>query len=405
MGNRRKNIIFFLENILYFTLIVVLYKNILGYQDRFLELNIHPLLILVGIMSYRYGIHLGVLSATMATFVYMYMYSNLGNDLVVFFYDFKFYKFILMFYVLSFVLGRIKDNNVEKIRDLNETIALTHKNYKSLSDNNSKLIYLNNRMKSQIIKSEESIIALHGIANTLDILDLEEVLTNLIEVFKTYINAEVISLYSVDESKKYMRLKLAVGENRKLPDSIEISKYPNFQRIIKEKKYGKRDGENLDIPVFCAPILSEGEVVGVLNIERLSYEAYTTYTEKLFEILVSWTGKSISNAVSYSEKIKDEIYYENTLIMREKFFEKRLKEEEKRAEMFELSYIFIKFKVLVDDLKEIKLNIRNVDKAGYLEKEKLLYIIFPATKMGNRELVKSKMLERNLGVLEEYNEG
>lgn len=404
MEKRRKNTIFFLENVFYFTLIVTLFRNVLGYQEQFLELNIHPLLVLTGIMAYRYGVHLGVLSATMATMVYMYVYSNLGHDLVVFFYDFKYYKFLLMFYILSFILGRIKDNQNEKTKDLNQEISLIHKNYKSLYDNNTKLVYLNNRMKSQIIKSEESIIALHGIANTLDILDIEEVLTNLIGVFKTYINAEVLSLYHVDSSKKYMRLKLAVGENRKLPSSIEISKYPKFEKVIKEKKYGKRDGEDLEVPVFYAPILNNGEVIGILNIERLSYETYTTYTEKLFEILVSWTSKSISNAISYSEKIKDEIYYEKTLIMREKYFEKRVNEEKKRGDMFELSYVLIKFKVLVEDLKNIELNIRNVDKAGYSESKKLLYIIFPATPLKNIELLKSKMLEKNIGILEEYHE-
>ncbi|MGB6129172.1 MAG: hypothetical protein WBG30_10505 [Psychrilyobacter sp.] len=404
MVKRRKKIIFFLENIFYFTLIIVVFRNILGYQEQFLELNIHPLLILVGIMAYRYGVHLGVISATIATFVYIYSYLELGNDLVVFFYDFKYYKFILMFYTTSFILGRIRDNQKEKLNELSGEILVLHKNYKSLYKNNTKIIYLNNRMKDQIIKAEESIIALHGIATTLDTLDVEEILTNLIGVFKTYINAEVLSLYDVDSSKKYMRLKVAVGENRKLPSSIEISKYPKFEKIIREKKYGKRDGEDLDVPVFYAPILKDGEVIGVLNIERLSYESYTTYTEKLFEILVSWTSKSISNAMSYSEKIKDEIFYEKTLIMREEFFKKRVEEEKKRSEMFELSYILLKFKVLVEDLKKIKLNVRSVDKVGYSKETKLLYIIFPATKLENIEMLKVKILEKNLGILEEYHE-
>jgi len=102
MDKRRQNIIFFLENIFYYTLIVILFKNILGFEEQFLELNIHPLFILAGIMAYRYGVHLGVLSATMATMVYVYVYLDLGHDIVVFFYDFKYYKFLLMFYISSF---------------------------------------------------------------------------------------------------------------------------------------------------------------------------------------------------------------------------------------------------------------------------------------------------------------
>jgi len=376
----------------------------MGQGEKFLQLNLHPLFILTGIMAYRYGVNLGVVSATIAMFVYIYSYIEVGRDIVVFFYDFKYYKFILMFFILSFILGRIKDNQDEKLHELSEEMSVIRKNYKNLYGKNNKLTYINNRMKGQIIKSEESIIALYNISNTLDTLNFEEVITNLIGIFKTYINAEAISLYTVDSSKKYLRLKVAVGENRKLPGSLKLDEYPEFLKAINEKKYGKRDGSNLKIPVFYAPILNNGEVIALLNIERLSYETYTDYTEKMFEILASWTNKAMSNALSYAEKIKDELYYEGTEIMYEKFLEKRISEERKRKEMFNLSNISLKFKVLTEDLKKIKLMKRSGDIAGYSEKEKVLYIIFSATPSEHKHLLKSKILDGNIGILEEYYE-
>lgn len=404
MKKRRNIIIFILENIFYYSLISIIFKNLIGQGESFLHLNIHPLFILTGVMAYRYGVHLGLISATIAASVYIYSYMELGHDIVVFFQNFKYYKFILMFYIISFVLGRLKDNQEEKLTELREEISLVHKNYKKMYENNNKLIYINNRMRNQIIKSEESIIALYNISNSLDILNSEEVITNLIGVFKTYINAEVISLYTVDRSKKYMRLKVAVGENRKLPGSVKLDEYPEFLKAINNKKYGKRDGTNLKIPVFYAPILNNGEVIALLNIERLSYETYTDYTEKMFEILASWTNKAISNAISYAEKIKDEVYYEGTHIMYENFLKERMVEEKKRGEMFNLPNILFKFKVLTEDLKEIKLMIRSGDIAGYSEKEKILYTIFPATPTGYKKLLKPKILESNIGILEDYHE-
>ena len=404
MKKRRNIIIFLLENIFYYTLIYFLFMSLMGQGEKFLQLNIHPLFILTGIMAYRYGVNLGVVSATIAMFVYIYSYIEVGRDIVVFFYDFKYYKFILMFFILSFVLGRIKDNQDEKLNELSEEMSVIRKNYKNLYEKNSKLTYINNRMKGQIIKSEESIIALYNISNTLDTLNFEEVITNLIGVFKTYINAEAISLYTVDSSKKYLRLKVAVGDNRKLPGSLKLDEYPEFLKAVNEKKYGKRDGTNLKIPVFYAPILNNGEVIALLNIERLSYETYSDYTEKMFEILASWTNKAMSNALTYAKKIKDELHYEGTEIMYEKFLEKRISEERKRKEMFNLSNISLKFKVLTEDLKKIKLMKRSGDIAGYSEKEKVLYIIFSATPSEHKRLLKSKILEGNIGILEEYYE-
>jgi hypothetical protein len=90
--------------------------------------------------------------------------------------------------------------------------------------------------------------------------------------------------------------------------------------------------------------------------------------------------------------------------MRETFLKKRMIEEKKREDMFNLFNISFKFKVLTEDLKKIKLMVRSGDIAGYSEEEKILYIIFPATPTEHKKLLKSKMLEANTGILEEYYE-
>jgi transcriptional regulator with GAF, ATPase, and Fis domain len=290
-------------------------------------------------------------------------------------------------------------------KNLTQEISTFKKNYQILHENNKKLIYINNRMKDEIIKSEESIISLYNISKDLDTLEVEKLITNIIGVFKTYINAESLSIYFTNRSKDYLRLAVSLGKNRKLPDSIKVDEFPEFQNAIENKKYGKRDGTSLETPVLYAPILDNGEVIGILNIERLSYNSYTKYTEKLFEILIEWTSKAISNARSYSEKMKQEIYYEDSNIMKKEFFDRRLIEEIKRGEMFETSYILLEFKLLIDDIKKINLPIRSIDCVGYDVNKKIINILFPATKIENRNLIKNKLLEKNIGVLEEYHEG
>ena len=47
---------------------------------------------------------------------------------------------------------------------------------------------------------------------------------------------------------------------------------------------------------------------------------------------------------------------------------------------------------------------RSGDIAGYSEKEKVLYIIFSATPSEHKHLLKSKILDGNIGILEEYYE-
>jgi hypothetical protein len=404
MKQTEKQFVFILENFLYFGIVYGISKYFLVAGEGFLHLNLHPLLILTAIMSYRYGVHRGIISATTASAVYLVYYLQLNKDFVVLFHDFQYFKFILMFYIVAFIIGRIKDNKVEIENNLNKEISLFKKNYKTLRVNNRKLIFINNRMKDEIIKSEDSIISLYYTSKDLDSLEFEKVMTNVIKVFKKYIYAEAISIYLLDESKTKLELAVAVGENRKLPNTIIIDEYSEIRNSFADKKYGKRDPDNLGVPIFFAPILNDKEVIGMIKVERLNYKNYTKYTEKLFEILVDWINKSLSNAIRYTEKVTNEIYYKDTKIMLLEKFEERVKEEEERARLFEQPYFELQFKALTDDLTKFKLPRAIINRAGYDPEKKLIYVLCSATNIDEKGAFKSKILELNTGIIVEHYE-
>ena len=93
----KKNIILSIIESLSYTILILLVCYALPFtRNNFLALNIHPLAVMVAIISLRYGIYAGFFSAFIATLGYLTAYIFSGNDMVLFFLKFQYHKFFIL---------------------------------------------------------------------------------------------------------------------------------------------------------------------------------------------------------------------------------------------------------------------------------------------------------------------
>lgn len=128
-------------------------------------------------MALRYGNYLGLISATISSLVYVYVYYLLGKDLYIFLIDFSYYKFLLMFYLSAVILGRFKENYEFQLKNMNLEFDLLKKSYADLQESYEKSVFIREQMKRQIIGAQYSIISLFEAASSLVKLNPEEVYT------------------------------------------------------------------------------------------------------------------------------------------------------------------------------------------------------------------------------------
>lgn len=387
----------FIENIVLNCIIFFIFFHINPAKDNFINMNIHPLVIVVVTMSLRYGNYLGVLSATIASITFIYSYWILGRDLFLFFIDYSYYKFLLMFFLSAIVFGRFKDNYDLSISNSKLEYDILSEKYENLMKGYEKLRFIKEELRKQIVGAEYSIVSLYEIASSLETLDSEEIYTEIMHILSKFLKAKTMSIYTVSEDNKYLRLKLKKGEGKTIPNSINIFNKFCFRKLINKKIPIKRNGncEN-EFPLLSGPIIKDDRVIAVINIEKMDFEMVTEYSFNVFKVIVDWINKALVQAIEVELELNKKKCYKDTNIMKYEFFKERLEEEKERKERYNLEYGLLKFKNKDMSIEYLdnKLNklIRTVDIIAYDEKNNIIYILLPVTPPSVWENIEKRIL-------------
>ena len=339
----KKNIILSTIESLSYTILILLICYALPFtRNNFLALNIHPLAIMVAIISLRYGIYAGFSSAFIATLGYLTAYIFSGNDMVLFFLKFQYYKFFIMFLFIAMILGKFQANRKE-----NEEIAKRNaeKLEKLLDDERQKkeeLLKINRDLKNQIITSRGGVISFQNIRKSLDLLTtVEEVFTKSINFINQFMNCENGSIYII--KNQFLNQIIKIG-NSSLGKVLNLNEAQAERFLITLEK-----GETLEFPVdlkggkpvFIAPIFYGKKIIALLEITRLSYETSKSENFELFKIIIEEINKTLARIFLENEKNNIHIFEKDTFVTTVKYFEQLLNEVKDRKKYYNQKYFIL----------------------------------------------------------------
>ena len=95
-----------LESLIYSIIIYLIFFTFSTEQYNFLSMNLHPLAIMTAFLALKYGTYIGFIGSFAAIITYLTAYLFSGNDLLLFFLKFQYYKFFLMFLFINVLLGK-----------------------------------------------------------------------------------------------------------------------------------------------------------------------------------------------------------------------------------------------------------------------------------------------------------
>lgn len=343
---RNKMVGCLLESLVYSFLIYLIFFKYLRFGDSFLEMNLHPLVIMVGFIALKYGAYLGLIGSFIATGVYLYTYLSLGNDLGLFFISVDYYKFFLIFLFVNLVLGKFKNIFDEKIEELNNEKHQLSKKYREERDKNLELTILSNKLKNQIVNSRHSLITLYHIKNSLKNKNIEQVYTEIMILFKDFLECESASIYKLVDDKRLVNI-LSFG-NRTLDYSIdfesEIAK--QFREVYKSRKPQEYPlNIALKTPIYVAPIFDRDKIIGFINVEKLSFNVKERYTFELFKIIVEELRDAMVEILKRVEVENSKYYIESApKILQKEYFDSVVAENKRREEILKESYVLLEAK-------------------------------------------------------------
>lgn len=336
---KKKFFLSIIESFIYCLIVYLVFFYFSNFKIDFLEMNIQPLTIVIGIMALKYGVYISLQTVIIASLFYILAYYQIGNDPVVFFLDFNYYKFVLIFFFIALSLGRFSDNLRKKIDELKSENEDLEDRLKDQREKNLELVNINERLKGRIIGSKESILTLHQITSSILTKSVEKIFTQILEILTDFIGCDVLSIYIYNKEKNTLRARIKIG-NSVISNFIEIQEGSIYQKVLQKKETLEGDREkNINEPVYIAPILNGDEVIGLINIERLKYGNKEKYLLELFKVISQWINNALVDAFKRSKIEVENNSFKGTRIYNLEYFAQILEEDKKRKKLFNSDYI------------------------------------------------------------------
>ena len=275
-----------LESAVYTILVLLIFYFLPYTKKEFLILNLHPLEIVVALMSLRYGTYLGILSSFIAISGYIFAYLHSGNDMILFLLKFQYYKFFLMFLFTAMILGKFKLNYKNREEDLKKGFEHLENSFQEEKEKNQQLLDINISLKNQIIRSEGSIVSFHNLKRELLQIKKEESYEKILEIFRQLLACEVCSMYTLADNKLTRRFE--IGKSKMEREILLDTK--EGERFLEVSKKSTSLNFPFDItgkqPIFIGPLYNKKNIIGFLEIENFSYTTGEKYNFELFKILM-----------------------------------------------------------------------------------------------------------------------
>ncbi|EGN64249.1 hypothetical protein [Fusobacterium animalis] len=275
-----------LESAVYTILVLLIFYFLPYTKKEFLILNLHPLEIVVALMSLRYGTYLGILSSFIAISGYIFAYLHSGNDMILFLLKFQYYKFFLMFLFTAMILGKFKLNYKNREEDLKKGFEHLENSFQEEKEKNQQLLDINISLKNQIIRSGGSIVSFHNLKRELLQIKKEESYEKILEIFRQLLACEVCSMYTLVDNKLTRRFE--IGKSKMEREILLDTK--EGERFLEVSKKSTSLNFPFDItgkqPIFIGPLYNKKNIIGFLEIENFSYTTGEKYNFELFKILM-----------------------------------------------------------------------------------------------------------------------
>lgn len=263
--------------------------------NRFWEMELHPFLFIVTIVSIQYGTNNGLIAAILATLALLV--GNLPEQTI--FqdtFDYIFYvSYRPMFWVaLAVFFGGFRDRYWRNLKELEENLATAKNQTEELGKGYQLLDKERSRLETNLSSQSSSVLSLHQAALKLNALEPFEIFNNTLEITEAVMKSEKCSWYFLSDSTLNVAHKKGWSENETYSESYSLES-PLYQKIVDQRTVLNitHPAEEAIIKgegILAGPIINRGKVYGMLKIEELGFLGLNLSNIETFKALCEWFG-------------------------------------------------------------------------------------------------------------------
>ena len=147
-------------------------------------------------------------------------------------------------------------------------------------------------------------------AATQETLDLDRILSNVASIVTRVIPSQLFAILLYSERRKGLRIRYSVGHRQEIVENLIIPLGEGLTGIAAQTRETVLSGDVRKDPNYlpaldavrselAAPMIARGKLVGVIDLQSTSLNAYSEYDKMLVHLLASRVGSSIDNARLY----------------------------------------------------------------------------------------------------------
>jgi hypothetical protein len=293
-------------------------------------------------MGFLYGKKQSMISMLLSAGLFTKIYLDRGSDWVAFLYQEPYLSHMATYLCVSIITGFVIDNKDRVINDLTQETNALREKYDFLNKVHLEANQIKDNLYEQIINTDDSIGKVYNIVRQLDKVQVEQIYAAAVTIVKDLMKATSSALYTVNKYETYLRLNIKTGENNLCANSIKIEDNPAMQKLMSSKQVFINKEMAANAPDMAAPILYQGKVFAIIQINGLPFANFTLFYENMFRIITMFITDALIRAYLHSENIREKKYLPNTNILVAAEFEKILEEFERRKDLSDQAVALLK---------------------------------------------------------------
>lgn len=271
-----------------------------GQGWELLDLQPHPLWIIVLAIAVRYGGWNGYLAGGLCAAVYAFLLwarpesrfqPLISHDLI---------QPFLMF-VVGAVLGEIAHARERRLADLESRLAETVSASQTLWERYKAIEQTQTELEKQIAFESNSIATLAILGKRLQSLNLGDLHNAIVDVLPTMLEIETCSVYVCQDGL----LLLEAGAGKVDVRDPLVGRVMRERRVLTIRDQILQNGiaSANDTQVFMAGplILSDGRIYGLVLIDSVPFAAITPSNLVRFDMILNWASAALDNALLYQD--------------------------------------------------------------------------------------------------------
>lgn len=280
-----------------FLFVLFVIDSAFGSGHRYLSIYPHPAWIILLLILFQYSINEAIVAIVLMT-VFLYA-GNLPQQLAtqsMFDYYFSLSLRPALWLGTAIVLGGLKLRNSAMLFEVQGELREARRKERVISESFTKLKEVNQALELKLSEELGSAISIYRAAVTLEDMVPENQIDGVNRIVASMLNPEKFSIFIVDENGLTLNSSYAWDGNDKYAKQF-LRNSELYQAVVGEKRILAAFQQTSQYilgeeGIIAGPLVDtdSGEVLGMLKIEKMTFQSFNLRSIQLFSLLCEWIG-------------------------------------------------------------------------------------------------------------------